>query len=56
MTEILIVLNDQGGAVMNWNYKELAGALRAQMSSSHPPLVVLKDEANNTNRSTDDNN
>lgn len=29
------------GGVMDWNYKELAATLRAQMSSSHPPLVVL---------------
>jgi hypothetical protein len=38
--KILITLNDQGGAVMNWNYDELAATLRAEMSS-HPPIVVL---------------
>ena len=41
--KILITLNDQGGAVMNWNYNELAATLRAEMSS-HPPIVVLENE------------
>lgn len=41
---ILITLNDQGGGVMDWNYTELAGTLRAQMGG-HPPIVVIsKDE------------
>lgn len=31
----------RGGAVMNWNYDELAATLRAEMSS-HPPIVVLE--------------
>lgn len=42
--KILITLNDQGGGVMNWNYSELAATLRAEMSSSHPPIVVLRNE------------
>ena len=42
--KILITLNDQGGGVMEWNYKELAATLRASMSSSHPPLIVIEDE------------
>ena len=44
MKKILITLNDQGGAVMNWNYSELAATLRSQMSNSHPPIVVIEDE------------
>ena len=47
---ILITLNDQGGGVMEWNYKELAATLRAQMGSSHPPIVVITDGENNTDR------
>ena len=44
---ILITLNDQGGAVMSWNYEELAATLRAQMTG-HPPVVVItKDESSN---------
>lgn len=42
--KLLIVLNDQGGAVMNWNFKELAATLRAEMSS-HPPIVVIEDDS-----------
>lgn len=49
MQKILITLNDQGGAVMSWNYNELASTLRAEMSS-HPPVVVIEDEANNSDR------
>lgn len=41
---------------MDWNYKELAATLRAQMSSSHSPVVVLKNETDNTDRNTYDNN
>ena len=33
-----------GGAVMSWNYNGLAATLRAEMSSSHPPIVVLKND------------
>lgn len=44
---ILIVLEDQGGGVMHWNYKELSPTLRAQMDG-HPPVVVIKDD--NTDR------
>lgn len=29
---------------MEWNYKELSATLRAEMSSSHPPIVVIKDD------------
>lgn len=36
-------LKRSGGAVMNWNYNELAATLRAEMSS-HPPIVVLENE------------
>ena len=36
---------------MYWNYKELAATLRAQMTS-HPPVVVLENETDNTDRET----
>ena len=46
-TEICFILENAmgagGGAVMDWNYKELAATLRAQMAS-HPPVVVLENE------------
>ena len=29
---------------MLWNYDELASTLRSQMSSSHPPIVVLEND------------
>ena len=35
---------------MNWNYQGLASTLRAEMSSSHPPIVVIKNETNNSYR------
>ena len=35
----------RGGAVMNWNYEELAATLRAEMAS-HPPVVVLNNDSN----------
>ena len=38
--KIALTLNDQGGAVMNWNFRELAGTLRAEMTG-HPPSVVI---------------
>lgn len=34
---------------MSWNYDELAACLRSQMSS-HPPVVVIEDESNDTDR------
>lgn len=49
---ILITLNDQGGGVMDWNYKELAATLRASMSQ-HQPIVILEKherETDNGNR------
>lgn len=33
---------------MNWNYDGIAATLRAEMSSSHPPIVVLENEAEDT--------
>lgn len=29
---------------MNWNYQGLASTLRAEMSSSHSPIVVIENE------------
>lgn len=47
--KILIVLNDQGGAAMNWNYKGISATLRASMNS-HYPIVVIENEADNNDR------
>lgn len=41
MQKILLVLEDQGGAFIRWNRRELAPALRAQMDG-HPPVVVIE--------------
>lgn len=46
---ILLVLDDQGGAVINWNKKEISPTIRAQ-DHGHPPIVVIEDEANNSDR------
>lgn len=40
---VLLVLEDQGGAVMRWNYKELSPTLRSTMNH-HEPIVVLKND------------
>lgn len=39
-TYILIVVEDQGGGVIQWNTKEQTGTLRSQ-THGHEPLVVL---------------
>lgn len=44
MQKILITLNDQGGAVMSWNYDELSPSLRNQMKHHEPIVVVEEDE------------
>lgn len=38
---ILMVLNDQGGGVMQWYKNEISPTLRAQ-DHGHPPNIVLK--------------
>ena len=38
---ILIVLEDQGGGVIRWNFKEISPTIRSQMNG-HPPVVVLE--------------
>ena len=53
--KVLITLNDQGGAVMNWNYNELAATLRAEMSS-HPPVVVVNGIVRSNSRPSDTEN
>lgn len=45
MQKILITLNDQGGAVMSWNYDELSPSLRNQMKH-HEPIVVVEEDDN----------
>lgn len=46
MQKIMIVLEDQGGQFIKWNYSGLSPTLRAQMDG-HPPVVVLKNESSN---------
>ena len=46
---MLIVLEDQGGAFIRWNYQELSPTLRAQMDG-HPPIVVIGNETDSTDR------
>lgn len=41
---ILLVLDDQDGAVINWNKKEISPTIRAQ-DHGHPPIVVIEDES-----------
>ena len=40
---ILMVLNDQGGGYIKWNYEELSPTLRSQMNH-HEPIVVIENE------------
>lgn len=40
---VLITFEDQGGAIMRWNYKELSPTLRASLNG-HPPIVVIDNE------------
>ena len=40
---IKIVLEDQGGGVIGWNFNECAPTLRASMAG-HPPVVVLDED------------
>lgn len=48
---ILITIDDQGGAVIRWNYNELSPTLRGEMKG-HPPEVVLENETDNVDRET----
>ena len=50
MPQILIVLEDQGGAVIHWNYEQLSPTIRAQ-THDHLPIVVLDNgRENNADR------
>ena len=40
---LMIILNDQGGAVMHWSCNGISNTLRAQ-DHGHPPVVVIKNE------------
>lgn len=46
---IILVLNDMGGAVINWTKEEVSPTIRAQ-DHGHPPVVVIEDESNDTDR------
>lgn len=41
--KILMVLNDQGGGVMQWHNEEISPTLRQQMKH-HEPIVVISDD------------
>ena len=43
---IILVLNDMGGAVINWSKEEVSPTIRAQ-DHGHPPVVVMEDEGTN---------
>ena len=40
---IILVLNDMGGAVINWSKEEVSPTIRAQ-DHGHPPVVVIEDD------------
>lgn len=40
---LILVLEDQGGAVINWNEQELSPTLRAQ-DHGHQPVIVIENE------------
>jgi len=46
---VLIVLMDMGGEVMEWNFDEITGTLRAQ-THGHQPIIIYTNETDNTNR------
>ena len=46
MQKILITLEDQGGAFIRWNTKEVVPTLRESLHG-HPPIVVMEDEGTN---------
>ena len=52
MQTILMVLNDQGGGVIQWNYDEISPALREQMKHHEPTVVIRYEETNNPDRET----
>ena len=39
-SRIILVLEDQGGEVMHWNYNELSPTIRSNMKH-HEPIVLL---------------
>ena len=41
---IILVLNDMGGAVINWSKGEVSPTIRAQ-DHGHPPVVVIEDDS-----------
>ena len=43
--KILLILNDQGGGVIQWDEKEVSPTLRQQMKH-HEPVVVVENESN----------
>ena len=47
--KILITLDDQGGASIGWNYKELSPALRHDMKHHEPTVVLEHGETENSN-------
>ena len=48
--QILMVLNDQGGGVIQWNYDEISPALREQMKHHEPTIVIRYEGTANPDR------
>lgn len=47
--KLILILMDQGGSFMAWSNEGICGTLRSQMDG-HPPVVVIENEADNTDR------
>ena len=48
--QILMVLNDQGGGVIQWNRDEISPALREQMKHHEPIVVIRYEQTDNPDR------
>ena len=46
---IILVLNDMGGAVINWTKEEVSPTIRAQ-DHGHPPIVVIENDDSGSNK------
>ena len=43
MQKLILVLNDQGGAVMSWDYGCVVSTLRREMKH-HEPIVLIEED------------
>ena len=46
---LILVINDQGGASINWNKEQVSPTLRAQ-DHGHPPIVVTNESNNSSDK------